>query len=99
MFHLVQSTRSFHIFLYELKKIEVCLMVSKMNELHDAGILLFPEELGISARYISPSMLVPKSTPGKYCLVTDFTGLNKHIRRFGSVSPTIKEAKSELSKF
>lgn len=73
-------------------------MGDKMNELRKQGILARAEEVGVSIEYISPSLLVPKPGEEKACrLVTDFTGLNKFIRRDASTSPTIQEARTALS--
>lgn len=73
-------------------------LAAKMNELIQAGVLMTPEEVGVSAEFISPSMLVPKAEKNSFRLVTDFTHLNKFIKRDASVSPTIQEAKADLSR-
>ena len=73
-------------------------MGDKMDELRKQGILARAEEIGVSIEFISPSLLVPK--PGEenaWRLVTDFTGLNKFIKRDVSTSPTIQEARTALS--
>ena len=72
-------------------------MVLKMNELIDAGVLIRPEELGLTVEFLSPSILVPKPD-GTWRLVTDFTMLNRIIQRDASSSPTINDAKLELTR-
>ena len=47
---------------------------------------------------ISASLIVPKHEPGEYRVVTDFTGLNTHLKKIPSVSPTIAEAKQSMAK-
>ena len=72
-------------------------LIKIMNELIDAGVLIRPEELGITVEFLSPCLLVPKSN-GKWRLVTDFTMLNRIISRHNSRNPTIQDAKIDLSK-
>ena len=43
-------------------------------------------------------MVIPKSEPGEYRLVTDFSSLNKHIRKYPGTSPTIQQAKESIAK-
>ena len=57
-----------------------------------------PEELGVTPEFISPSLLVPKEEKDSWRLVSDFTDLNKIIKRDGSSNPTIQEAESDLAK-
>ena len=52
----------------------------------------------VSCEFISPSLLVPKAEPGQERLVSDFTNLNRFIKRYPSVSPSIAEAKEDLSR-
>ena len=73
-------------------------MGNLMDQLVSYGVLQRPEDIGITPIVVSPSLLVPKSDPGEYRLVTDFSSLNKHIRKFASVSPTIAEARSALAR-
>ena len=73
------------------------LLGEKMDELIRAGILMTPEEVGVTTEYISPSQLVPKPEPNSYRLVTDFTSLNRFLKRLPSTSPTISEAKTALA--
>ena len=71
---------------------------AKMDELIDAGILMTPAEVGVSIEFVSPSQLVPKLEAGKDRLVSDFTHLNRFIKRRATTSPSISEAKSELAR-
>ena len=72
-------------------------LAEKMNELYDFGVLMTPGELGVDLEYLSPSLLVPKPDGG-WRFVTDFTALNKHLKRLPSVNPTIQEARQDLSR-
>ena len=69
-----------------------------MDTLYDYGVLRTPEEIGISVENISPSLLVAKSTPGEFRLVTDLSNINTHIKKCPAVSPIISEAKAMLAK-
>ena len=71
----------------------------KMDTLETWGVLRKPEELGIIPEFVVPSMLTPKPEAGQFRLVTDFTSLNKHIKKLPAVSPGIKEAKDRIAKF
>ena len=72
-------------------------LIDKMNELISAGVLIRPEELGVTVEFLSPCLLVPKGD-GTWRLVTDFTQLNKIIKRHPSSNPTINDAKVDLTK-
>ena len=72
-------------------------LIKIMNELIDAGVLIRPEELGITVEFLSPCLIVPKGD-GRWRLVTDFTMLNRIISRHNSRNPTIQDAKVDLSK-
>ena len=69
-----------------------------MDKLYDFGVLRTPEEIGVSVETISPSLLVAKSEPGEYRLVTDLSNINIHIKKAPAVSPIISEAKAMLAK-
>ena len=73
-------------------------LAKKMDDLIAWGVLQRPELLGITPEFVSPSMLVPKLEKDEYRYVTDFTSLNKFVRRYPTSSPTIKEAKLWLAK-
>ena len=73
-------------------------MGSLMDKLMSYGVLQRPEDIGITPVVVSPSLLVPKTEPGEYRLVTDFSGINKHIKKYPSVSPTITKARNALAK-
>ena len=68
-----------------------------MDQLMDYGVLQRPEDVGVTPVRVSPSFLVPKNDVGEYRLVTDMSGLNKHIVKFPSISPTINEARNALA--
>ena len=69
----------------------------KMNELRQHGVLVKPEEIGVSIEHFSPCLIVPKPGTDDWRLVTDLTELNLSISRDSSVSPTIEEAKTAIS--
>ena len=69
-----------------------------MDQLYSYGVLRTPEEIGVSVEVVSPSLLVAKSTPGEFRLVTDFGVINNHIRKCPAVSPCIAEAKQMLAR-
>ena len=73
-------------------------LADKMDELERWKILVTPESVGVTPVFVSPSLLVPKDD-GKWRVVTNFTGLNCHIRKAPALSPTIEEAKLALAKF
>ena len=71
-----------------------------MDELLELGVLKFPEDLGITPLFTSPSMLVPKPEPdGGWRFVTDFTQLNNYIRKMPTLSPGIEETKLDIAGF
>ena len=70
---------------------------NKMNELRQHGVLVKPEEIGVSIEHFSPCLIVPKPGTDDWRLVTDLTELNLSISRDSSVSPTIEEAKTAIS--
>ena len=80
---------------YDMMKI----MGEKMDKLEEWGVLVKPEDIGVTPEFILPSMLMPKSEKDEWRLVTDFTALNIHIKKLETVAPTIKEAKEKLAKY
>ena len=73
-------------------------LANKMDELCDDGILISPEKIGVSIRFMSPSMLVPKTgEENQFRLVRDFTNLNRFIKRDMTTSTTINQARSNIS--
>ena len=70
-----------------------------MDDMEDWGILKTPEDMGVIPANVAPSMLLPKPEPGEWRLVTDFSGLNIHIKPIPHLSPTIADAKKQLAKF
>ena len=78
----------------EMKK----LVADKMDKLEGWGVLTFPDKVGVTCEYLSPSMLVPKAEKGEFRLVTDFASLNRYIKKPPTASPTIQDAKEALAK-
>ena len=75
------------------------ILAAKMDKLEEWGVLKTPEEIGVVPEFVVPSMLLPKPEKGEWRLVTDFTPLNTHIKKLGTVAPTIQDAKKTLAKF
>ena len=73
-------------------------LAKKLDKLMLWGVLRRPEEIGVTVQYCSPSMIIPKSEPGEYRLVTDFSSFNKHIRKYPGTTPTIQEAKESIAR-
>ena len=71
----------------------------KMDVLESWGVLRKPEDLGIIPEFVMPSMLTPKPEENQFRLVTDFTSLNKYIKKLPTVSPSIQDAKQKIAKF
>ena len=69
-----------------------------MDELEEWGVLAVPESLGVTVEFVSPSMLVPKTDPGEFRLVTDFASLNVYLKRMPNTSATIAQAKSKIAR-
>ena len=69
----------------------------KMDQLHDWGVLQYPEHVGVRPVVVSPSMLVPKAEPGQFRLVTNTAFLNTFLRQPPSSTPSIQEAKDFLA--
>ena len=75
------------------------LMGNLMDDMERMGVLQTPEDAGVVPTFVVPSMLQPKTEPGQWRLVSDFTPLNIHIKKLPTVSPTIDEAKQKLAKY
>ena len=75
------------------------LLAEKMDTLERWGVLRKPEDLGIVPEFVVPSMLTPKTEPNQYRLVTDFTALNKFIKKLPTISPNIQDAKKKIAKY
>ena len=70
-----------------------------MDELEDWNVLVKPDEIGVVPAFVCPSLLVPKDDSNDWRLITNFTPLNKFIRKPPNLAPTIEETKMQLSKF
>ena len=73
-------------------------LAKKLDKLVQWGVLQRPEDIGVSVQFCSPSMVIAKSEPGEFRLVTDFSALNQKIRKYSGISPTIQEAKEAIAK-
>ena len=82
---------------YSTDKLKI--MAKLMDDLENMGVLSKPEDVGVSPSFVVPSLLMPKPEKGEWRLVSDFTPLNIHIRKYQNVSPTIQEAKKLLAKY
>ena len=74
-------------------------LADKMDVLESWGVLRPPEDLGIIPEFVSPSLLTPKPEKNEFRLVTDFTSLNKYIKKLPTISPSIQDAKEKIAKF
>ena len=75
------------------------LMAEQMDKMEEMGVLAKPESVGVVPAFVVPSLLVPKPEKGEWRLVSDFTPLNIHIRKFETVSPGIEEAKRTIARY
>ena len=73
-------------------------LAQKMDTLEEWGVLVSPEKVGVSAQFVSPSMLVPKPDSNDFRLVTDFSALNVYLKRIPNTSASIAQAKSRIAK-
>lgn len=78
---------------------KMSLMQQKMDELENQGVLARPEDLGIVVEQVSPSFLVPKSTPGEYRLVTSFNRLANYVKPPPSKSASTDDVMIFLSRW
>ena len=69
-----------------------------MDRLMDFGVLQTPESVGVTPEFLSPSLIVPKNEEGEFRLVTDFSNLNKYIRKYPSTSPSFEDTKNLLAR-
>ena len=74
-------------------------MAELMDTMESMGVLAKPEDVGVVPSFVVPSLLVPKPDKDEWRLVSDFTPLNIHIKKFETISPGIEEAKRMLAKF
>ena len=62
-----------------------------MDKMESMGVLDKPEDVGVSPSFVVSSLLVPKADKDEWRLVSDFTPLNNHIKKFETVAPGIEE--------
>ena len=74
------------------------LLGEKMDKLEEWGVLAAPEKVGVTVEHVQPTMLVPKKESGEYRCVTDFSTINKSIKRVPNTSATIAQAKARIAK-
>ena len=82
---------------YSTDKLKI--MGELMDNLEEMGVLAKPEDVGVVPAFVVPSLLMPKPGRGEWRLVSDFTPLNIHIRKFQNVAPTIQDAKKIIAKY
>ena len=75
---------------------KMMIQAREMDKMEKYGVLSTPEELGIVPLHVVPSMLVPKSEPGEYRVVSDFNSLNVHLKKPEVVLQTMEEIKRVL---
>ena len=69
------------------------ILASKMDKLEEWGVLRKPEDLGVTPEFVVPSMLTPKPEKDEWRLVTDFTPLNIHIKKWRLLALQYKKQK------
>ena len=82
---------------YSHEKLKI--MGNLMDKMENMGVLAKPEDVGVSPSFVVPSLLVPKAEKDEWRLVSDFTPLNNHIRKFETVAPGIEETKRILARY
>ena len=70
----------------------------KMDQLHQWGVLQYPEQVGVRPVFVSPSMLVPKQEKDSWRLVSNFAPFNQYVDKPINDAPTIQECKDFLAK-
>ena len=80
------------------------ILAEKMDQLERWHVLAKPETLGVKPKFVCPSLLVPKddtndTVTNEWRLITNFTPLNKYIKKPPTAAPTIQETKMQLAKF
>ena len=71
---------------------------SKFDELYCQGVLVRPEDVGVTAEYVSPSFLVAKPSGG-HRLVTAFTELGQFAKPQPSLISNVDEVIRSLGQF
>ena len=71
---------------------------SKFDELYKQGVFVRPEEVGITAEYVSPSFLVSKKSGG-YRLVTVFSELGQYAKPQPALMTTPEEVLRKIGQF
>ena len=75
------------------------ILADKMDQLEKWHVLAKPETVGVIPKFVCPSLLVPKDDSNEWRLITNFTPLNKYIRKPPTCSPTIEETKIQIARF
>ena len=73
-------------------------MGDAMDALIDFGVLQRPEDVGVTPEVLCPSLMVPKTEPGQWRIVTDLSKINQHIKKYPSTSPTLADTKKLLAR-
>ena len=69
-----------------------------IDKLISYGVLARLEDIGVVPELVSPSLITPKPDVGEWRLVTNFSGLNKSIKKYPSTSPMIADGKKYLAR-
>ena len=78
---------------------KLLIQAREMDKMEKYGVLAKPEDLGIVPLHVVPSMLVPKTEPGEYRIVSDFNSLNVHLKKPEVILQTMEEIKRVLAEF
>ena len=71
---------------------------AKFDELHKQGVFIRPEELEITAEYVSPSFLVRKQSGG-HRLVTAFAELSEYAKPQPSLMPKVEDIIQQIAQY
>ena len=71
---------------------------SKFDDLYKQGVFIRPEDVQITAEYVSPSFLVAKSSGG-HRLVTAFTELGQYCKPQPSAMPKVEDVIQQIGQY
>ena len=74
------------------------LLQTKIDELYKQGVFVRPEDINITAEYVSPSFLVAK-TSGGHRLVTAFTELGQYTKPQPALMPKVDDIIKHIAQF
>ena len=78
---------------------KLLIQAREMDKMEQYGVLCKPEDIGVVPLHVDPSMLIPKSEPGEFHIVSDFNILNVHLKKPEVVLQTMQETKRVLAEY